>query len=133
YESLISDYRLTDLLELPSCPSGQEHVYNQYVVRVAGGRRDNVLQGLRSREVGCAVYYPQPLHLQECFASLGHCAGEFPEAERASAQTVALPIYPELGAERQERVVRSLAESLGVARAAWTRTISLPEQEKRVA
>ncbi|MGD9855780.1 MAG: DegT/DnrJ/EryC1/StrS family aminotransferase [Planctomycetaceae bacterium] len=133
YEAYIAEYGLGDLLELPHGPSGQEHVYNQYVVRVAGSRRDALLQGLRSRDVGCAVYYPQPLHLQECFASLGHRPGAFPEAERASAQTVALPIYPELGAVRQERVVRALAESLGVSRAAWTRTISLPEPEKRAA
>lgn len=133
YESLLTEYGLSDLLQLPHCPEGRDHVYNQYVVRVAGDRRDAVLQGLRARDIGCAVYYPQPLHLQQCFAPLGHRAGEFPEAERASTQTVALPIYPELGADRQELVVRAIADSLGVSRASRTRLISLPEQERRAA
>ncbi|MCA9076736.1 MAG: DegT/DnrJ/EryC1/StrS family aminotransferase [Planctomycetaceae bacterium] len=133
YEELVADSGLNDLLDLPTAKPGCNHVFNQYVVRVHNGRRDEVLDGLRARDVGCAVYYPQPLHLQTCFQSLKYQEGDFPESERASAETVALPIYPELGAARQELVVRAISDSLGVSRAHRERTFSLPQHSKRAA
>jgi dTDP-4-amino-4,6-dideoxygalactose transaminase len=133
YADLIAEYDLSERLEIPLTAPECEHVYNQYVVRVRDGQRDAVLAGLRAREVGCAVYYPTPLHLQPCFANLSYREGDLPEAERASMETVALPIFPELGAARQESVVRAVAETLGEGRVSATRTYSLPEAEKRAA
>jgi len=108
-------------VELPAdCDDGR-HVYNQFCIRVADGQRDAVLQGLQQRQIGCAIYYPKPLHLQHCFQFLGGRPGEFPEAERAAAETIALPIYAELGAARQERVVQAVVESVAESRQrSWT-------------
>ncbi|MCA9081489.1 MAG: DegT/DnrJ/EryC1/StrS family aminotransferase, partial [Planctomycetaceae bacterium] len=105
YAALMGQSGLTARVELPAVDTDCGHVFNQFCVRVPNGQRDLVLAGLRERQVGCAVYYPRPLHLQECFSHLGGKEGQFPEAERAAAETLALPIYPELGAARQERVV----------------------------
>ncbi len=81
-------------------------IYNQYVVRVP--KRDAVLAALRAAQIGVEVYYPVALHQQECFAYLGHAPGAFPEAERAAAETLALPIYPELSAAQQQHVADTL-------------------------
>ncbi len=110
YFETLGESHLSNRIQLPQTAPGCKHVYNQFTVRVADGHRDEVLQGLRDRSVGCSIYYPKPLHLQECFASLGHKAGEFPEAERAAAETIALPIYAELGEARQARVVEAFHE-----------------------
>ena len=86
------------------------HSFHQYVVRIPGGRRDAVAAGLAARGIGSAVYYPIPLHLQPCFASLGYGRGDFPEAERAADEVLALPIFPGLTAAEQDSVVAALAE-----------------------
>lgn len=93
-------------VELP----GRKHVYNQYVVRVPGPCRDPLRQFLSERGVGTEVYYPIPLHLQKCFAALGHKPGDFPVAEAAALETIALPIYPELAGDAQRHVVETIAE-----------------------
>jgi len=87
------------------------HIFNQYVIRTP--RRDALKAFLAEQGVGTEVYYPVPLHLQECFKSLGHRPGEFPESERAAQETLALPVYPELAADQQEHVVRTVASFFG--------------------
>jgi dTDP-4-amino-4,6-dideoxygalactose transaminase len=84
------------------------HVFHQYVIRVQ--RRDELRKFLADRNIGTEVYYPIPLHLQPCFAYLGYSAGDLPESERAAAEVLALPIFPELTESEQESVVESIAE-----------------------
>jgi dTDP-4-amino-4,6-dideoxygalactose transaminase len=92
---------------LPRAVPGR-HVFNQYVIRAQ--RRDALRAFLQSREIGTEVYYPVPLHLQECFAALGHRPGAFPESERAAAETLALPVYPEVSEAQAAWVAASVAE-----------------------
>lgn len=84
-----------------------EHVYHQYVIRSA--ERDALKDRLAAEGVSSGIYYPLPLPLQPCFANLGYGPGDFPEAERAAKQTLALPIYPELTEEQQRSVVSILS------------------------
>lgn len=133
YEHLTAQYGLSEHVRLPLTARHCDHVYNQYVARVTDGLRDELLEGLRQRQIGCAVYYPQPLHLQKCFDYLGHTAGEFPEAERAAEETIALPIFPELGAQRQEMVVRAMVDVLGRQTGAQRQRDFRPQTGKRAA
>jgi dTDP-4-amino-4,6-dideoxygalactose transaminase len=84
------------------------HIYNQYVIRVCGGR-DALATHLRERGVDSATYYPVPFHLQPCFSGLGYAEGAFPESERAAGQTLALPIHPDVSKVQQAHVLHSLA------------------------
>jgi dTDP-4-amino-4,6-dideoxygalactose transaminase len=85
--------------------NGTGHIYNQYCLRVTGGRRDALREHLQESGVGTEVYYPVPMHLQECFSSLGHKRQAFPNAELASEQVLAVPIFPELTPAEIEYVV----------------------------
>lgn len=84
------------------------HVFNQYIIRTP--RRDDLRAFLQKRDIGVEVYYPLPLHLQDCFAYLGHKKGDFPESERAALETLALPIYPELSDAQADWVVQNIKE-----------------------
>ena len=97
-------------LVLPIEAPGRRHVYHQYVVRVAG--RDGVQERMTARGIATAVFYPVPLHLQECFASLGYREGAFPVAEKAAKEVLALPVFPELTDAEVERVAEALLASL---------------------
>jgi dTDP-4-amino-4,6-dideoxygalactose transaminase len=79
------------------------HIFNQYVIRSA--RRDELRAALHRSGVATEIYYPVPMHLQECFAYLGHARGAFPQSERAAAETLALPVHPELTDEQARYVV----------------------------
>jgi dTDP-4-amino-4,6-dideoxygalactose transaminase len=109
YKRLFTDHGLTEQIELPFERENARHIYNQYVIRVRD-RRDDLRSFLTTKDIGTDIYYPVPLHLQECFAYLGHKKGAFPEAERAAQETLALPIYPEMTSEQQEYVVSAIAE-----------------------
>ncbi len=87
---------------------GEGHIVNQYVLRVGGGQRDAMRDALQKKNIGTEVYYPIPLHLQECFASLGEKVGAFPESERAAKDTLAVPIFPEL----TEAEIRYVADAV---------------------
>jgi dTDP-4-amino-4,6-dideoxygalactose transaminase len=93
-------------IQTPYTESGNLHIYNQYVIRVP--KRDELQAYLKEHQIGNAIYYPIPLHLQECFEYLGYKAGDFPESEKAAAETLALPVYPELTQEQQDYVIETI-------------------------
>jgi len=97
-------------LVLPHEAPGTKHVWHQYVIRVA--RRDALREFLTARGVGSEIYYPVPLHMQEALKGLGYSEGDFPEAERASREVLALPIFPELREDEQNAVAEAIAEFL---------------------
>jgi dTDP-4-amino-4,6-dideoxygalactose transaminase len=110
YEIMFGDAGLTEQIGLPFVATGVRHIFHQFVIRVRDDRRDSLREHLRERGVGTEVYYPVPLHLQECFAYLGYREGSFPIAEAAARETLALPIYPELTTEQQDHVVNAIRD-----------------------
>ena len=104
---------LTDWITLPAEPFRERsltnhHIYHQYVIRTS--RRDALREHLTRKEIGTAIYYPLALHEQACFHYLGYKIGDFPEAERAARETLALPMYPELTRDQQRYVAEAIAE-----------------------
>ena len=109
HADLYSDaFRAVEGVAEPVTDPANEHVYNQYTIRAQ--RRDDLKAFLGDRGIGCAVYYPRPLHLQECFANLGYGEGRFPHAERACTEVISLPVYPELSEEQQGTVIETILE-----------------------
>lgn len=106
YRALFASAGLPDVV-LPAEEPDRRHIYNQFVIRT--GRRAAVMAKLKERRIGHEIYYPVPLHLQECFADLGYTPGSLPHSEKAAQETLALPIYPELTAEMQAAVVDAIA------------------------
>jgi len=106
YNQLLQQNALTQYIQLPP-EVFPRHVFNQYVIRV-GNRRDELRSFLNEKKIGCEIYYPLPLHIQECFSSLGYKKGDFPESEKAADETLALPISHEITREQQEFVVESI-------------------------
>jgi dTDP-4-amino-4,6-dideoxygalactose transaminase len=112
YDELLKQAGLDRIVSLPHAEPHSEHVWNQYTIRIPGGQRDAIKSQLAERGVGSEVYYPVPLHLQQCFQSLGYRAGSLPETERAAAEVLSLPIFPELTADEQFTVVARLKDVL---------------------
>jgi dTDP-4-amino-4,6-dideoxygalactose transaminase len=108
YDRLLRDSGLVDSGDVrpPVRSAASRHIFNQYTVRVR--ERDRLRQHLQAEGIGHAVYYPVPLHLQPCFRDLGYREGDFPRSEAACTEVVSLPVYPELGDERQDRVIEAL-------------------------
>jgi dTDP-4-amino-4,6-dideoxygalactose transaminase len=120
YDELFRAAKLDGQLALPRAEPHCEHVWNQYTVRIRGGRRDAVKAQLAAAGVATEIYYPVPLHMQQCYRDLGVRPGSLPHTERAAAEVLSLPIFPELTAEEQQAVVARLRDVLAspAARAA---------------
>ena len=112
YDAAFAAARLAKVITPRASVKGR-HIFNQYVVRVEN--RDALKNHLTERSIGTEIYYPVPLHMQQCFAYLGYKDGDFPESERAAAETLALPIYPELTTAQLDHVVTSVAEFYGAS------------------
>ncbi len=114
YGEAFASCGLDQQLKVPGVAAGCHSVWNQYTVRVRDGRRDALQQHLAERQIGSAIYYPIPLHLQECFSELGYERGSLPVTEQAAEEVLSLPVFAELTREEQQSVVESLAEFFGV-------------------
>ena len=108
YRALFTEAGVLDFVTLPSEVPDRYHIYNQFVIRTAD--RDGLKQHLDNAGIGTEIYYPVPFHLQPCFSYLGYRAGEFPVAERAAKESLAIPIYSELTVAQQQTVVGAVAE-----------------------
>lgn len=106
YEKLFAEARVMDRISAPVTQPGNYHVFNQYTIRAQ--RRDELKDFLKERGVGTEIYYPIPMHLQDCYRSLGHKKGAFPVSEQAAAEVLSLPIYAELADDQLAYVVDSI-------------------------
>ena len=113
YRKLFAASKIRDRVILPaSVKNATRHIYNQFCVLFENGQRDIVKAGLAKAEVGSDIYYPLPLHLQECFSYLGGERGDFPVSERVANQILALPVYPETTHEQRAYVVSTIEKIL---------------------
>jgi dTDP-4-amino-4,6-dideoxygalactose transaminase len=115
YTKLFQAAGLDRVLGLPKALPNRTHVWNQYIVRVPNGRRDALREHLSQQKIGTEIYYPVPMHMQQCFISLGYQPQDLPHSQRAAAETIALPIFPELTAAEQQTVVAAIASFVGAS------------------
>ncbi len=108
YDAEIDSRGLDEFVSVPKRISGGRHIFNQYILRVKN--RDDLLAHLKGKNIGSEVYYPVTFNNQECFAYLGYKKGDFPEAEKAAASTLAIPIYPELTTAQQNYVLDAIED-----------------------
>ena len=127
YASEFSRLGLDGQLELPAVAAECESVWNQFTVRVRAGR-DAFQQHLTRLRVGSAIYYPIPLHLQECYADLGYTTGTLPVTEQAAEEVLSLPVFAELEIQEQDRVIQAAAEFCGIEYSMETRTVRRSDQ-----
>lgn len=126
YEQLFADAKLPVITPLVVT---DRHIFNQYVIRVS--RRNELQAYLHGKGIGTEIYYPVPLHLQECFAYLGYAPGALPESEGAAKDTMALPIYPELAPQQLEYVVDCVRAFMTAISSAGGRDNELQEAPRR--
>jgi len=112
YDALIESSHLQNQLVRPVEVAGRLHSYNQYVVRVKNGKRDELLNYLKANQIGCEIYYPLSLHRQPCFKDIGYSFGSFPASEEAQKCTLAFPMFPGITAQQQGAVVNACADFL---------------------
>ncbi|XZE22396.1 DegT/DnrJ/EryC1/StrS family aminotransferase [Pirellulaceae bacterium SH449] len=115
YNEMFTNEGLVGEFELPFQSPHAKHIWNQYGIRIANGERDALRQHLQSVGISTEIYYPIPLHLQECFKELGYSEGSLPHTEAAAKEILHLPIYPELCVEEQVAVVRGIKQFYGSA------------------
>jgi dTDP-4-amino-4,6-dideoxygalactose transaminase len=105
YDAAFAGLVAKGALRTPHVAPENESIFNQYTLRIAGGRRDALQSALKEQGIGSSIYYPLPLHLQPCFAYLGYREGQCPESERAAREVLSLPIFPELTRAQLDAVV----------------------------
>lgn len=110
YDALFAAAGLDEFISTPKKVGNRRHVWNQYVIRVFNGKRDELRAFLAEKKIGTDIYYPLGLHEQECFAYLGYQPNDLPETRKAADEVLALPIFPELRPEEQEYLVASVCE-----------------------
>lgn len=112
YHELLAPLAEAGRLVLPATAEGNEHVWHLYVVRVPGADRDAVVGKLNAGGIGAGVHYPDPVHLTPAYARLGYRRGDFPHAERAAAEILSLPLFPQISPDQQQQVVDALVNAL---------------------
>lgn len=131
YEQEFSNRGSAEQFTLPTVAEGVTGVWNQYTIRVLDGRRDELQQALAAQSIGSAIYYPVPLHLQPCFASVGCQRGDLPHTERAAEEVLSLPMFPELTEEEQAAVIDAVCQFFEVGNNTDAARFSLPITEPK--
>jgi dTDP-4-amino-4,6-dideoxygalactose transaminase len=108
YDAALADLARSGALATPYVAPENESIFNQYTIRVPGGKRDALQTYLKTKAIGTSIYYPLPLHLQPCFSYLGYREGQCPESERAAREVLSLPIFPELTRGQLDEVVAGI-------------------------